>query len=82
MKPVERTSLSGDTMTTPNRASRFVRFLRDDLGETAVWAMEQIKRALDPEGLLNPGKVFPQRGGEDHSGFLTALPSLEGLTPG
>jgi glycolate oxidase len=57
-------------------------FLQDDLGETAVWAMGQIKQALDPEGLLNPGKVFPQRGGEEHSGFLTALPSLEGLTPG
>jgi glycolate oxidase len=57
-------------------------FLEEDLGETAVRVMQQIKRSLDPHGLLNPGKVFPQQAGPDHGGFLTALPSLEGLTPG
>ena len=29
-----------------------------------------------------PGQGLPQQPGSDHSGFLTALPSLEGLTPG
>ena len=57
-------------------------FLEDDLGEVAVSLMVQLKRTLDPHGLLNPGKVFPQRDTPGHSGFLTALPSLEGLTPG
>jgi glycolate oxidase len=57
-------------------------FLQDDLGEVAVWAMEQLKRAFDPHGILNHGKVFPQQDDPARSGFLTALPTLEGLTPG
>ena len=60
--------------------ARAVAVLEDDLGEVAVDLMGRIKRALDPDGLLNPGKVFPQRAGATHGGFLTALPSLEGLT--
>jgi glycolate oxidase len=58
-------------------------FLEDDLGPDAVEIMRGIKRVLDPKWLLNPHKVFPEGpGGEGHSGFLTALPSLEGITPG
>jgi glycolate oxidase len=58
-------------------------FLEDDLGPDAVEIMRGIKRVLDPKGLLNPHKVFPERPGTNgHSGFLTALPSLEGITPG
>jgi glycolate oxidase len=57
-------------------------FLEDDLGAVAVDLMAGIKRLLDPHDLLNPGKVFPLQPGSDHSGFLTALPSLEGITPG
>ena len=32
-------------------------FLRDELGET-VDVMRSIKAALDPGGLMNPGKIF------------------------
>ena len=56
-------------------------FLEEDLGPVAVSVMTEIKRALDPTGILNPLKVFPQLGA-DKTGFLTALPSLEGITPG
>ncbi len=34
-----------------------VGFLRDELGE-AVTVMRQIKRALDPDDIMNPGKIF------------------------
>lgn len=58
-------------------------FLADDMGPDAVEVMRGIKRVLDPKWLLNPHKVFPEGpGGEGHPGFLTALPSLEGITPG
>ena len=33
-------------------------FLRQQLGEGSYALMRQIKRALDPEALLNPGKIF------------------------
>jgi D-lactate dehydrogenase (cytochrome) len=32
-------------------------YLTDELGE-AVDVMRSIKRALDPDGLMNPGKIF------------------------
>jgi D-lactate dehydrogenase (cytochrome) len=32
-------------------------YLTDELGE-AVDVMRSIKSALDPEGLMNPGKIF------------------------
>ena len=38
--------------------------------------MRRIKQALDPKGLLNPHKVFPERPGADKTGFLTSLPTL------
>ena len=56
-------------------------FLADDLGEPAVEVMRRIKAALDPRGLLNPHKMFPE-GGAAHDDFLRALPTLEGWTPG
>jgi len=34
------------------------RFLRRQLGEGSYELLRTIKRALDPEGLLNPGKIF------------------------
>jgi hypothetical protein len=39
-----------------------------------------VKRVFDPDGLLNPGKVFPTGRGTD--GFLADLPTLAGVTPG
>jgi D-lactate dehydrogenase (cytochrome) len=33
-------------------------FLREEAGETAIAVMRAIKQALDPKGILNPGKIF------------------------
>ncbi|HEX2193828.1 MAG TPA: FAD-linked oxidase C-terminal domain-containing protein, partial [Candidatus Limnocylindria bacterium] len=51
-------------------------FLEDDLGPVAVDLMRRIKAALDPKGLLNPHKIFPERPAHDKTGFLTSLPTL------
>jgi D-lactate dehydrogenase (cytochrome) len=37
-------------------------FLVDELGD-AVDVMRGIKRALDPQGLMNPGKIFAEGAG-------------------
>jgi len=34
------------------------RWLRDELGEDAIDLQRDIKRVFDPQGILNPGKVF------------------------
>ncbi len=57
-------------------------FLEEDLGADAVDVMRSIKAALDPKGILNPHKVFPDAPGDARAGFLTTLPTLEGHTPG
>ena len=33
-------------------------WLRQQLGDASLGLMRQIKRTLDPDGLLNPGKMF------------------------
>jgi glycolate oxidase len=33
-------------------------WLRRQLGDGSFSLMKQVKKALDPEGLLNPGKIF------------------------
>ncbi len=33
--------------------------MEQDLGPDAVDAMKKIKLALDPNNILNPGKIFP-----------------------
>jgi len=40
-------------------------FMERDLGEGALALMRRIKDAIDPKGIMNPGKVFPDPGGED-----------------
>lgn len=55
-------------------------FLAEAQGELAVELSRAIKRALDPDNLLNPGKVFPT--GRGVEGFLADLPTLSGFTPG
>lgn len=58
-------------------------FLEEDLGADTVQIMHGIKKLLDPKGLLNPHKIFPETpGGQAPEGFLRTLPALEGLTPG
>ena len=32
--------------------------------------MKRVKQAFDPKGLLNPGKIFPTRLGDGHSGVV------------
>jgi D-lactate dehydrogenase (cytochrome) len=34
------------------------RFLEAEYGEAAIGAMAAIKRALDPHGIMNPGKII------------------------
>jgi len=52
-------------------------FMEDALGADTLGVMRAIKQALDPKGILNPGKKFPTGTTGDHSGFLTALPTLD-----
>ena len=40
-------------------------FMEMDLGPEALGVMRAIKSALDPLGIMNPGKVFPDAGGVD-----------------
>lgn len=35
------------------------KYMQPEHGETAVQTMQQIKRLLDPKGILNPGKILP-----------------------
>jgi len=36
------------------------KYLEMELSSAAIEAMKSIKRALDPKGVLNPGKIFPK----------------------
>jgi glycolate oxidase len=40
-------------------------FMELDLGADAIALMRRIKDAIDPHGIMNPGKVFPDPGGAD-----------------
>jgi len=40
-------------------------FLELDLGPDTIALMRRIKDAIDPRGIMNPGKVFPDPGGRD-----------------
>ena len=36
-----------------------MKYLAAELGSPALAAMAAIKRALDPDGIMNPGKIVP-----------------------
>ncbi|MGQ9678604.1 MAG: FAD-binding oxidoreductase [bacterium] len=36
------------------------RFLKKGLTEAEIGVMERLKKTLDPDGILNPGKIFPE----------------------
>jgi len=40
-------------------------FLELDLGSEAIAIMRKLKDAIDPLGIMNPGKIFPDPGGPD-----------------
>jgi glycolate oxidase len=40
-------------------------FMELDLGADVIAVMRKIKDAIDPLGIMNPGKVFPDPGGID-----------------
>ncbi|HTV74256.1 MAG TPA: FAD-linked oxidase C-terminal domain-containing protein [Candidatus Acidoferrales bacterium] len=40
-------------------------FMELDLGSETLALMRQIKSAIDPNGVMNPGKLFPEPGGPD-----------------
>jgi glycolate oxidase len=40
-------------------------FLELDIGPDALALMRRIKAAVDPDGIMNPGKIFPEPGGID-----------------
>jgi glycolate oxidase len=36
------------------------RFLEKEIGKTGIEFMKKIKEAFDPQGIINPGKIFPE----------------------
>jgi D-lactate dehydrogenase (cytochrome) len=36
-----------------------IKYLTAEHGETAIGAMRAIKQALDPQSIMNPGKIIP-----------------------
>jgi glycolate oxidase len=55
-------------------------FMEEAHGSTAVQLARAIKAVFDPQGILNPGKLYPTGSGVE--GFLANLPVLAGFTPG
>lgn len=55
-------------------------FMEEAQGSTVVELARGIKKVFDPQGLLNPGKLYPTGNGVE--GFLANLPTLTGFTPG
>ncbi len=50
----------GGTLSGEHGIGTFKRpFIQQALGETSIEVQRSIKQALDPEGILNPGKVLP-----------------------
>jgi D-lactate dehydrogenase (cytochrome) len=58
---VERAIAVGGTATGEHGIGQCKRkYLVDEHGEATVEAMQSVKDALDPRGVLNPGKIFPE----------------------
>ena len=56
---VKRTLELGGTITGEHGVGLAKKpWLTQQLGDDSMWLMRQIKRTLDPQGLLNPGKMF------------------------
>ena len=55
-------------------------FMEEAQGAVALRLARSVKNAFDPQGLLNPGKLFPSGAGVAE--FLANLPVLAGYTPG
>ena len=58
-------------------------FMEEAVGADVLGLMRGLKRLIDPNGILNPHKIFPSDGmPADQNGFLTTLPTLQNATPG
>jgi glycolate oxidase len=56
---VDRTLAVGGTITGEHGVGLAKKpYLRQQLGDNSYELLKLVKRALDPEGLLNPGKIF------------------------
>ncbi len=56
-------------------------FLRDAIGDEQLALMASIKQLFDPQGLLNPGKIFAPAGATQ-TGFLADMPTLDNYATG
>jgi glycolate oxidase len=36
------------------------RFMEKEVGKSGIEFMKKVKQAFDPEGIINPGKIFPE----------------------
>jgi glycolate oxidase len=52
-------------------------YLSMELSPESISLMEKIKRTFDPNGVLNPGKIFPAGGGESPSAAVPGRPRAE-----
>ncbi|RIK73059.1 MAG: glycolate oxidase subunit GlcD [Planctomycetota bacterium] len=58
---VDRTLAVGGTITGEHGVGLAKKpYLRQQLGDSSYQLLRLVKRALDPEGLLNPGKIFDE----------------------
>ncbi|MFZ4764169.1 MAG: FAD-binding oxidoreductase, partial [Roseimicrobium sp.] len=56
---VEKTLALGGTVTGEHGVGLAKKaFLKQQFGEASYALLKQVKTALDPRGLLNPGKIF------------------------
>ncbi len=69
----------GGTLSGEHGIGTFKRpFMRQALGDVSIAAQWQIKRALDPLNILNPGKVLPEQNPD--KGDVVPWPELSGMS--